>query len=153
MMLLIVLAKAAFCDSTEIPYNQRKFFTRSIAAYDNPLSHPLRTFFSRLSRSEGALLLIGDSVMQQFYSALACELEREGVWKHPSLFTNTDEAQYVKLGSSDRHGHKKGASAVEHENNSFSNSNGNHSSTTAITSDDHKVLIKFLPIYHFVDGR
>ena len=34
--------------------------------------------------------------MQQFYSAIACELEREKVWKNPYKFTNTDELQYVK---------------------------------------------------------
>ena len=68
--------------------------------------------------------------MQQFYSALACELEREQVWKNPSKFTNTDELQYVKASSSG------GSSA---------NDNNQHS--------NHAVQIKFLPIYHFVNGR
>lgn len=57
--------------------------------------------------------------MQQFYSALACELERELVWRNPSKFTNTDELQYVK-------------------------------SDTSVTKASQ---IKFLPIYHFVNGR
>ena len=61
---------------------------------------------------------MGDSVMQQFYSAIACELEREGLWKNPQKFTNTDEALYVRCATC-----------------------------------KHKVEIKFLPIYHFVNGR
>ena len=132
------IAKAAFCDSSEIPYNQRRFFSQSIAEFDDPAMQPLRLFFHRLSRAQGALLLIGDSVMQQFYSAIACELEREGVWKHPSRFTNTDEVQYVRVVDESLDGGS---------NNNSSSSNNNNSSS------DHKVLIKFLPIYHFVDGR
>lgn len=68
--------------------------------------------FHLLSKEKGALLLVGDSVMQQFFSAIACELERENVWKDPSKFTNTDEVQYVD-----------------------------------------KVSIRFLPVYHFVNGK
>jgi len=115
---------------------------------------PLRVFFRRLSRVDGALLLIGDSVMQQFYSAIACELEREGVWKYPSRFTNTDEVQYVRVVDDSSH-----AGYNNKDNNSLSGGRGSSSnrssSTAAISSTDtgHNVLIKFLPIYHFVDGR
>ena len=35
--------------------------------------------------------------MQQFFGAIACELEREGVWKDPAAFDNTDETRYVKF--------------------------------------------------------
>lgn len=66
--------------------------------------------------------------MQQFYSALACELERELVWKNPSKFTNTDELQYVKV----------------------STSSGSEQSGSI---NNPAVQIKFLPIYHFVNGR
>lgn len=52
-------------------------------------------FFRSLATEKSSLLLVGDSVMQQFYSAMACELEREGVWKDPAKFTNTDELQHV----------------------------------------------------------
>ena len=117
---------------------------------------PLRVFFRRLSRVDGALLLIGDSVMQQFYSAIACELEREGVWKYPSRFTNTDEVQYVRVVDDSSH-----AGYNNKDNNSLgggsdrSSGRGRSSSTAVISSTDtnHNVLIKFLPIYHFVDGR
>ena len=89
----------------------------------------MRSFFEKLSRENGALLLIGDSVMQQFYSALACELERELVWKNPNKFTNTDELQYVKV----------------------SQSSGGSEQSGSINNP--AVQIKFLPIYHFVNGR
>eukprot|EP01039_Chlorochromonas_danica_P005050 gene5050-5545_t len=58
---------------------------------------PLRYFFRQLARKEGILLLLGDSVMQQFYSALACELEREQVWNDPNYFMNTDELRIVSF--------------------------------------------------------
>jgi hypothetical protein len=40
--------------------------------------------------------------MQQYYNAIACELEREGVWKDPSKFTNTDALKYVQTEESDK---------------------------------------------------
>ena len=69
--------------------------------------------------------------MQQFYSALACELEREQVWKNPGRFTNTDELQYVRVNPSSA----SGQAADGSKNN------------------NPAVQIKFLPIYHFVNGR
>lgn len=89
--------------------------------------------------------------MQQFYSAIACELEREGVWKYPSRFTNTDEVQYVRVvDESSQH-----AGYNNKNNNSCGRSNSRSSDTNSSTGmySDHNVLIKFLPIYHFVDGR
>ena len=73
--------------------------------------------------------------MQQFYSALACELERELVWKTPGKFTNTDELQYVRVAPS---------SGSEQSGSNAANSNNNNNPA---------VQIKFLPIYHFVNGR
>eukprot|EP00600_Ochromonadales_sp_CCMP1393_P001388 CAMPEP_0174977042 /NCGR_PEP_ID=MMETSP0004_2-20121128/13379_1 /TAXON_ID=420556 /ORGANISM="Ochromonas sp., Strain CCMP1393" /LENGTH=324 /DNA_ID=CAMNT_0016228161 /DNA_START=85 /DNA_END=1059 /DNA_ORIENTATION=+ len=101
-----------------VPFSERKNFQRAISGFDDPSRHSLRSFFQQLSKENGALLIIGDSVMQQFFSAMACELEREGIWKDPGRFTNTDELQYVRV--------DKNTSAVQ---------------------------IKFLPIYHFVNGR
>jgi hypothetical protein len=46
-------------------------------------------FFRSLQAEKGALLLIGDSVMHQFFGAVACELEREGIWNDPTSFRNT----------------------------------------------------------------
>jgi hypothetical protein len=91
---------------------------RAIRGYDDPSSHPLRELFRLLSREKGALLLVGDSVMQQYYSAIACELEREGVWTDPNSFRNTDALKYVE-----------------------------------VEVGSPPVPIKFLPIYHFVNGR
>lgn len=92
--------------------------------------------------------------MQQFYSAIACELEREGVWKYPSRFTNTDEVQYVRVVTDDSSSH---AGYKSKDNNSLgggsSRSNNSTATATPDSSTDHNVLIKFLPIYHFVDGR
>ncbi len=111
-------SKSGFCSASDIPFNERKNLQRSVEGYDDPSATPLASFFKKLSAQNGAMLLIGDSVMQQFFSAVACELEREGVWSDPSRFSNTDEVQYVKV---------KGAAKAAH--------------------------IKFLPIYHFVNGR
>ena len=99
-------------------YTQRHNFKRAIAGHDDPTRRPLHDFFAKLSKNNGSFLLIGDSVMQQFVSAIACELERENIWQDPSQFTNTDEVKYV-----------------------------------SINKDEASVPMKFLPIYHFVNGR
>lgn len=113
-------SKGGYCAPADIPYAKRLALFRAVEGYDNPDKQPLKVLFSKLSAEKGALLLIGDSVMQQFYGAIACELEREGIWKDPKLFKNTDELQYVRTD----HGVKS-----------------------------NKVPIKFIPIYHFVNGR
>jgi hypothetical protein len=111
-------SKSGFCSATDIPFSERKNLVRSVNGFDDPAINPLQSFFRKLATQKGALLLIGDSVMQQFFSAVACELEREGVWKDPTKFTNTDEVHHVKF----------------------------HDVQTS-------AQIKFLPIYHFVNGR
>eukprot|EP01035_Chromulina_nebulosa_P033300 gene33300-44576_t len=121
-------SRSGFCAQDDIPFSDRDYFRQAVLGYEDAQRKPLRSFFEKLSRENGALLLIGDSVMQQFYSALACELERELVWKNPSKFTNTDELQYVKV----------------------STSSGSEQSGSI---NNPAVQIKFLPIYHFVNGR
>jgi hypothetical protein len=74
-------SKGGFCSPIDIPYSKRDALRQSVKGYDNPSQQPLRKLFSKLSKEKGALLLIGDSVMQQYYNAMACELEREGLWK------------------------------------------------------------------------
>lgn len=111
-------SKSEYCSSSDLPFSERTNFQRTIEGLDDPSSLPLKEFFHKLSAEKGALLVIGDSVMQQFFSAIACELERESVWKDPNRFTNTDETQYVR------------------------------------TSPNGTVVpMRFLPIYHFVNGR
>ncbi|RYH05473.1 hypothetical protein EON65_44585 [archaeon] len=88
-------SRSAYCDSTDIPFAHRKHLKSVIAGYDDPNSSPLRDFFRALARQQGLLLLLGDSVTQQMFSALACELEREQVWIDPSQFTNTDELRTI----------------------------------------------------------
>ena len=46
----------------------------AIRGFDDPRAKPLVSFFRKLAKEGGALLIAGDSVMQQFYSAMACEL-------------------------------------------------------------------------------
>jgi hypothetical protein len=89
-------SKSGFCAPFDYPFAERQSLHQTVKGYDDPQKKPLSSFFRKLGKEEGALLIIGDSVMQQFYSALACELEREKVWKDPAKFTNTDELQYVK---------------------------------------------------------
>jgi hypothetical protein len=86
---------SGYCAADDIPFSDRKALRQVIEDYDDPSKRPLKEFFELLSKEKSALLLVGDSVMQQFYSAIACELEREGVWKDPAKFTNTDEIQHV----------------------------------------------------------
>ena len=118
-------SRGGFCSAVDTPYSQRISLRSALKGYDDPSRSRLREFFLSLQRQKGSLLLVGDSVMQQFYSAIACELEREGVWADPSQFTNTDETKYVDvMGNTGSNSHKEGA-----------------------------VAIKFTPIYHFVNGR
>lgn len=90
-------SKSAYCDPRDIPFAHRQNLKNAIVGYDNPNDQTLRKFFRVLARREGALLLLGDSVMQQFFSAIACELEREQVWTDPNQFTNTDEVRQVSF--------------------------------------------------------
>ena len=113
-------SKGGFCSAADIPYTQRKNLRRSLIGLDDPSQQFLRELFTKLSLAKGMLLLVGDSVMQQFFGAMACELEREGIWKDPSNFQNTDEVRQVKV-------------------------------TEAQTTP--AVPVKFVPIYHFVNGR
>jgi hypothetical protein len=117
-------SKGEYCSPEDIPFSERKILRRAIVGFDDPSAKPLAKLFAGLAREKGALLLVGDSVMQQFFGAMACELEREGVWKDPSQFTNTDEVKYVES-----------TLAVGAETQKVS------------------VPIKFAPIYHFVNGR
>ena len=91
-------SKGAFCSPQDIPYSQRHSLRKAFFGYDDPAEQPLRSLFESLSKERGALLLIGDSVMQQFYSAIACELEREGVWTDPSRFKDANYPQLVDIG-------------------------------------------------------
>jgi hypothetical protein len=126
-------SRSAYCDATDISFSNRANFRKILKGYDHPNEMVLKEFFLSLAKGKGILLLIGDSVMQQFYSAIACELEREGVWTDPSQFTNTDETKFVQFDSS--------------------SSTSSSSSTTSSSSLPEKAAIQFLPIYHFVDGR
>lgn len=111
-------SRSAYCDPRDIPFAQRSNLRNAVAGYDDPSKTPLKDFFRLLSARNGVLLLLGDSVMQQFYSAVACELEREQVWKDPSQFTNTDEVR-----------------------------------TVALEGANGSAAIRFLPMYHLVNGR
>ena len=122
--------KSGYCSPLDLAFSDRINFRKAIKGYDDPSQKPLFHLFSKLASEKGALLLIGDSVMQQFFSALGCELEREGIWNDPNSFKNTDEVRYVNPDYLDRGGHSA-AEKLEHRS----------------------VPIKFVPIYHFVDGR
>jgi len=113
-------SKGGFCSAADIPYTERRNLRRSLVGLDDPSQQFLRSFFTDISKEKGMLLLVGDSVMQQFFGAMACELEREGIWKDPTKFTNTDEVRQVKV--------------------------DDQQSTPAVP-------VKFVPIYHFVNGR
>lgn len=115
-------SRSAYCDPTDIPFNRRQHLISSLPSLDEPTNLVLTDFFLALAKRQGLLLMIGDSVMQQFFSALACELERENVWPDHTKFTNTDESRTVQ----------------------FANMNGSKSVVATI---------KFLPIYHLVNGR
>ena len=95
-------SKSEYCSASDIPFSERKNFQHSLQGLDDPTRNYLKSFFAKLAAEKGALIVIGDSVMQQFFSAIACELEREQVWKDPGKFTNTDEVQYVRVGAESR---------------------------------------------------
>ena len=118
--------RSGFCSPFDLPFSERINFRKSVRFYDDPSQKPLKKLFSRLSVENGALLLIGDSVMQQFFGAIACELEREGLWNDPKSFRNTDEIKYVTP---------------------------NISGHSASLKTPFSVPVRFVPIYHFVDGR
>ncbi len=82
-------SRSGFCSSVDLSFDERKNFIRSVIGFDDPSQKPLYHFFNTLGFENGAALFIGDSVMQQFFSAIACELEREGVWTDTTKFTNT----------------------------------------------------------------
>jgi hypothetical protein len=128
-------SRSKFCDSTDIPFAKRKHFLTSAMGYDDPNDLVLKEFFYHLTKKNGILLMIGDSVMQQFMNAIACELSREGVWTDYNRFKNTDETQYISLSEVSN---KKEGKATENEEK---------------TEVVMKSAMKFLPIYHFVDGR
>jgi hypothetical protein len=88
-------SRSEYCDSTDIPFSERLNLKSIVPAFDNPNDFVLRDFFHGLAHDSGLFLMIGDSVMQQFFGAIACELERENVWKDPSQFTNTDETRTI----------------------------------------------------------
>ena len=117
--------KGEYCSPEDIPFSERKNLRRAITGYDDPTATPLKTFFQGLAKERGAFLIVGDSVQQQFFSALACEMEREGVWEDPNKFTNTDEMRYASFPVKNKEGEEH---VVE-------------------------VPMKFAPIYHFVNGR
>ena len=82
-------SRSGFCSSADISYSSRQYMTSSLLGYDNPRTTPIKDFFIKLNSDKTLLLLIGDSVMQQFFGAVACELEREGIWNDPTSFRNT----------------------------------------------------------------
>ncbi len=70
--------------------------------------------------------------------ALACELEREGVWNDPGKFTNTDETRTVAFPRT-KSPYLANTDKTPHEN----------------SPDDanDEATLQFLPIYHLVNGR
>eukprot|EP01040_Poterioochromonas_malhamensis_P002756 gene2756-2933_t len=119
-------SRSRYCDAEDIPFSQRFHFKSVPKTLDHPEDNALKTFFSHLIKKNGALLLIGDSVTQQMFNAIACELVRENVWTDYNTFTNTDEVQYVTM------------SQIDHKNQE---------------TPLQQSALKFLPVYHFVDGR
>jgi hypothetical protein len=95
--------KSGFCASEDLPYTDRHYFRMAPPGthMDDPSYSPLRALFEQLTIERSSLLLVGDSVMQQFFAGMACELEREQIWKDTSYFANTDEVRYVQLGDKD----------------------------------------------------
>ena len=94
-------SKGGFCSPADIPYSGRDLLRMASVGFDDPTQHPLRKLFTSLSKERGALLLLGDSVMQQYYSAMACELEREGIWDDVTQFKNTGDLKYVNIKNND----------------------------------------------------
>lgn len=96
-------AKAPFCSSQDIPYSERTQLVEAVDGFDDPSQRPLYHFFRKLALKKGSVILIGDSVMQQFFGSIACELEREGIWTDPNNFKNTDEIKFVSADPSIEH--------------------------------------------------
>lgn len=88
-------SKSGFCSSVDLSFDDRKNFIKSLYGYDDPSAKPMYDFFKALAAEKGAVLFIGDSVMQQFVNAVACELEREGVWQDRTRFTNTGSIKCI----------------------------------------------------------
>jgi hypothetical protein len=124
-------SKSGFCSSSDIPFSERKNLQRTLEGYDDPTDEPLRRLFTILSKEKGSLILIGDSVMQQFFGAMACELERNGIWSDPNYFRNTDEVRFVEILD-------KNTGGAVYDNKGVSLP---------------PVAVKFTPIYHLVNGR
>lgn len=84
--------KAISCSSL----NAIQYFQLSVDLND-PLLLPLQKLFGALSQKKCAFLLIGDSLMAQFFNAIMCELTREGLWTtHPTLTkTNMSKSHFV----------------------------------------------------------
>lgn len=61
-------SRSAYCDPEDIPLAEREHLLSSLSGLDDPSSTPLKGFFRILTERKGLLLMIGDSVMQQFYS-------------------------------------------------------------------------------------
>lgn len=61
-------SKSAYCDPEDIPLAQREHLLSSVTGLDDPTLTPLKEFFQILAKRKGLLLMVGDSVMQQFYS-------------------------------------------------------------------------------------
>lgn len=61
-------SRSAYCDPEDIPLANRQHLLSSLAGLDDPSSTPLKDFFQILARRKGLFLMVGDSVMQQFYS-------------------------------------------------------------------------------------
>lgn len=149
-------SRSAYCSTTDLPFSQRANFRNTLEGYDNPNDQPLRRFFSKMQKRNGMVLLIGDSVMQQFFSAMACELEREKVWTNPAKFTNTDEVQYVRVNNEFTSPSTATTSSRMSSTKSKPSTtvvSATTTSTNAITTTIKPVPIKFLPIYHFVNSR
>jgi hypothetical protein len=124
-------SRSSYCDPTDIPFRKREHLLSSLSGYDLPERKVLNEFFLELGKHQGMFLMIGDSVMQQFFSAIACELERENVWTDPNYFTNTDETRVVQ----------------------YPNISAYPIGTTQRAVSHAVATLKFLPIYHLVNGR
>lgn len=120
-------SRSSYCDPIDLPLAQRQHLQQAIYGYDRPESKPLELFFKKLAKDRGILISVGDSVMQQYFSAMACELEREHVWKDSSQFTNTDETRYISFTDLDSQSPSK--------ENSF------------------QAAMKFYPLYHLVNSK
>jgi len=62
------------------------FTSKVIEGYDDPSARPIENIFRLLMRANGSLVMIGDSVHEQFAQAMTCQAERENLkgydWKN-----------------------------------------------------------------------